>query len=203
MMSSWIAPILLGTTLLHGLACAHVRVLYQNDLTANSHSTSALLVYPTTGGPNEAPTRSPASLCSQYNERLLDVDEITQASGIQDQLNYLQYRGDLKKNTQIYVAPTDSNGKRALRFERENQKACRALTVGSAKVEDVKCSKNLVSMYGRLAQGERITPASWPESPSRRRRLTAHPLSLASPRSAPIPLLPTPFLALPRLQAVS
>ena len=73
-------------------AVAQVRVLFQNDLSANT-STSALLIEKTTVGSNAS------AACAAYNEQLLSSVSVD----IRDQLNYLVYRGDLTNSSRVYL----------------------------------------------------------------------------------------------------
>lgn len=144
----------LAAALLPSLAHAQVRVLFQNDLSPDSKASSALLVYPSSPS-----TKDPSGTCGEYNEQLVSASEASDpSSGIQDQINYLVFRGDLNKDDLVFVAPSSGAGgkqRRTLRWERQNGNGngnsssaatCSAWNVGTGKVEDVDCSKYLVGL---------------------------------------------------------
>lgn len=113
-----------------------VRLLLQNDLSASTSYTSALLLDDATSSGSQA-----SSACSQYNEQLLpEVNE-----DIQDQLRYLAFRGDISNSTRIYIGGGSTNSTPALRFARRQTQQCQAYAVGNATVTSVDCSTELVS----------------------------------------------------------
>lgn len=119
-----------------------VRLLLQNDLSASTEYTSALLLDDPTSSGTQA-----SSACSTYNEQLLpSVD-----SDIQDQLNYLVFRGDLSNSSRIYIGgSSNASSAPALRFARRQGQQCQAYELGTANVTSVDCSIELVSSKTRL-----------------------------------------------------
>lgn len=114
-----------------------VRLLFQNDLSASTDLTSALLLDATSTG-SEA-----SNACSAYSEQLLPSVN----SDIQDQLNYLVFRGDLTNSSRIYVGgSSNASSTPTLRFARRQTQQCQAYEVGSANVTSVDCTTELVSL---------------------------------------------------------
>lgn len=119
-----------------------VRLLLQNDLSASTDLTSALLLDDSRSSGTEA-----SSACSAYNEQLLpSVD-----TDIQDQLNYLVFRGDLSNSSRIYIGGSNgaaaASAAPALRFARRQAQQCQAYDVGSANVTSVDCTTELVRRH--------------------------------------------------------
>jgi len=101
---------------------AQIRVLFQNDLSANI-STPALLIEQPTIGSNAS------TACALYNEKLLSFV----SPDIRDSLNYLIFRGDLTNASRIYVGGPASTHPSAKRWEN----AFNAYTVGNAMTTPV------------------------------------------------------------------
>lgn len=119
-------------------ALAQVRLLLQNDLSANASLTSALFLSSATTGTQAS------TACGRYNEQLLaSVD-----SDIRDQLNYLVFRGDLTNSSQLYIGGGGDNtttAARPLRFNRRQTESCQVYTVGTGVSESGNCTTELVS----------------------------------------------------------
>ena len=118
--------------LLASPALAQIRVLFQNDLSFNATAAAIFLATPTTGS-------NASSACTVYNEQQLS----TVSSDIQDQLNYLVFRGDLSNASQIHVG---GNAASTLRFGKR-QSICNVYRVGTSDFTTVNCSTMLVSPF--------------------------------------------------------
>lgn len=121
-------------SLLAGQASA-VRLLFQNDLSASTDVTSALLLEAASSGTQAS------SACSAYNEQLLPAVN----SDIQDQLSYLVFRGDLTNSSRLYIgSSSNASSTPALRFARRQSQQCQAYDIGSAAGIAIDCGTELV-----------------------------------------------------------
>lgn len=114
-----------------------VRLLLQNDLSASTDYTSALLLDDARSSGSQA-----SSACSAYNENLLpSVND-----DIKDQLKYLVFRGDLSNSSRIYIGgSSNASSTPALRFSRRQAQECQVYSIGNSSVTSVDCTTELVS----------------------------------------------------------
>ena len=104
------------------------RILYQNDLSLNSNATSAIFL------PEAVTGSEAASACEAYNEQPLT----SVTADLQDQLNYLVFRGELTNSSRIHVGGGSASP--ALRFARRQTASCQAYSVGNATTDAVDCA---------------------------------------------------------------
>ena len=109
------------------------RILYQNDLSLNSNATSAILL------PESVTGTEAASACEAYNEQPL----ASVTADLQDQLNYLVFRGELTNSSRIHVGGGSASP--ALRFARRQTASCQAYSVGNVTTDAIDCATTGVS----------------------------------------------------------
>lgn len=121
-----------------------VQILYQNNLLANSTSTSALLTYQKTSHKNAI------TACGALSESLLpDVP-----SHLEDQLNYLVFSGQVAPCTKIFIA-------------KGSDSCCSAYDVTQKAVVKVDCATDLPSLCAKPAPPYNVSQLGVPISQQR------------------------------------
>jgi len=129
-----------------------VQILYQNDLTSNTTSTSALFIQ------SEKSYKDASAACRAFSETLLD----NVPSDVKDQLNYLVFSGQLESNAQLYISFENIHD--GMRTCRGREQSCLAYHVAEEKVVEVDCGTELPALCTQSAD---VSQLGYPISNSR------------------------------------
>ena len=132
-----------------------IQLLYQNDLTVNTTSTSALLLQ------SKKSFNDAISSCAALSESLIAGVPFD----VQEQLSYLAYSGQLEENAQIYIVSKSVDP--VIRIRQGQEQKCSAYSMAERMVVKVDCGTKLPALCTQSAPPYNSSQLGAPISESR------------------------------------